>query len=104
MSAIPAKPFAALAQKATQEAAPKTAKLFKNGRSQAVRLPKEFSFEGTEIAVRRDPMTQEVILSPLIEPQPETWETRFAVWDSLGSPEEDELQRDEALPVERDFF
>ena len=26
-----------------------TAKLFKNGRSQAVRLPKEFRFKGTEI-------------------------------------------------------
>ncbi len=30
-----------------------TAKLFKNGRSQAVRLPKEFRFEGTEVRIRR---------------------------------------------------
>ncbi len=30
-----------------------TAKLFMNGRSQAVRLPKEFRFEGTEVRVRR---------------------------------------------------
>ena len=29
------------------------AKLFKNGRSQAVRLPKEFRFDGTEVRVRR---------------------------------------------------
>ncbi len=36
---------------------PKTAKLFKNGRSQAVRLPKEFRFEGAEVAIRRDPAT-----------------------------------------------
>ena len=30
-----------------------TAKLFKNGRSQAVRLPKEFRFEGEEVYVKR---------------------------------------------------
>ena len=32
---------------------PTTAKLFKNGRSQAVRLPKEFRFEGKEVRIRR---------------------------------------------------
>ena len=31
----------------------KTAKLFKTGRSQAVRLPKEFRFEGKEVRIRR---------------------------------------------------
>jgi antitoxin VapB len=31
----------------------RTAKLFKNGRSQAVRLPKEFRFEGDEVYVKR---------------------------------------------------
>ena len=30
-----------------------TAKLFKSGRSQAVRLPKEFRFEGKEVRIRR---------------------------------------------------
>ena len=30
-----------------------TAKLFKNGRSQAVRLPREFRFEGDEVRIRR---------------------------------------------------
>jgi antitoxin VapB len=30
-----------------------TAKLFKNGRSQAVRLPAEFRFEGTEVEIER---------------------------------------------------
>ena len=30
-----------------------TAKLFRNGRSQAVRLPKEFRFEGDEVRIRR---------------------------------------------------
>jgi virulence-associated protein VagC len=41
----------------------KVAKLFMNGRSQAVRLPKEFRFEGTEVAIRRNPATGEVLLS-----------------------------------------
>src|SRR5215472_4732933 len=34
-----------------------TAKLFKNGRSQAVRLPAEFRFEGREVYIRRDQKT-----------------------------------------------
>jgi antitoxin VapB len=32
-----------------------TAKVFKHGNSQAVRLPKEFRFEGTEVHIRRTP-------------------------------------------------
>jgi antitoxin VapB len=41
----------------------RTAKLFKNGRSQAVRLPSEFRFEGDEVEIRRDTLTGNVILS-----------------------------------------
>ena len=40
-----------------------TAKLFTSGRSQAVRLPSEFRFEGNEVFIRRDPLTGDVILS-----------------------------------------
>ena len=40
-----------------------TAKLFKNGRSQAVRLPKEFRFKGSEVRIRKD--GNKVILEPL---------------------------------------
>ena len=39
------------------------AKLFWNGRSQAVRLPKEFRFEGDEVEIRRD--GNAVILEPV---------------------------------------
>ena len=39
------------------------AKLFRNGRSQAVRLPREFRFEGSEVNIRRDPESGDVILS-----------------------------------------
>lgn len=41
----------------------RTAKLFTNGRCQAVRLPKEFRFEGSEVHIHRDPKTGDVILS-----------------------------------------
>jgi antitoxin VapB len=40
------------------------AKLFRNGRSQAVRLPREFRFEGTKVRVRR--VAEGVLLEPLI--------------------------------------
>ncbi|GIW53020.1 MAG: hypothetical protein KatS3mg081_2375 [Gemmatimonadales bacterium] len=42
---------------------PKRAKLFCNGRSQAVRLPKEFRFEGDEVLIRRE--GDRVILEPV---------------------------------------
>jgi virulence-associated protein VagC len=41
----------------------RTAKLFKHGRSQAVRLPKEFRMAGTEVRVRR--IGRGVLLEPI---------------------------------------
>jgi virulence-associated protein VagC len=40
-----------------------TAKLFRNGRSQAVRLPKEFRLKGTEVKIRKE--GEKVILEPI---------------------------------------
>jgi len=68
----------------------RTAKLFKNGRSQAVRLPKEFRFEGTEVAIRRDPETGEVVLSqPPAEPTM-SFDEWFALYNAIpdSAPEE----------------
>ena len=42
----------------------KTAKLFRNGRSQAVRLPREFRFEGDEVRIRQ--VGVGVLLEPVI--------------------------------------
>ena len=42
------------------------AKLFMHGRSQAVRLPKEFRFEGTEVFVRK--VGDDVVLSSQQKP------------------------------------
>lgn len=43
--------------------APRRAKLFWNGRSQAVRLPLEFRFEGSEVLVSRE--GDRVVLEPV---------------------------------------
>jgi antitoxin VapB len=43
-----------------------TAKLFKHGRSQAVRLPKDFRMPGTEVRVRR--IGRGVLLEPIDVP------------------------------------
>jgi antitoxin VapB len=70
---------------------PKTAKLFKNGRSQAVRLPKEFRFEGTEVAIRRDPATGEVVMAPLAPEPTLSFDEWFALYDAIpdDAPEEE---------------
>ena len=46
------------------------AKLFTNGRSQAVRLPVAYRFDTKEVFIRQDPDTGDVILSR----RPETWD------------------------------
>jgi antitoxin VapB len=46
-----------------------TAKLFRNGRSQAVRLPKEFSFAGDDVFIQR------VGDSVILFPRDKVWET-----------------------------
>src|SRR5258708_13325287 len=61
---------------------PRIAKLFRNGRSQAVRLPSEYRFEGSEVFVRRDPSTGDVILSR----RPESWNHFFAFLNTFAVP------------------
>jgi antitoxin VapB len=79
---------------------PKTAKLFRNGRSQAVRLPSEYRFEGSEVYVRREPATGDVILSR----RPESWKDLFALMDAIAVPKNFMAERDDAPPQERDLF
>lgn len=51
---------------------PRTAKLFMNNRSQAVRLPKEFQFKTQEVFIRK--VGSDVVLSP----KPEDWSSYLA--------------------------
>ncbi len=57
----------------------KTAKLFRNGRSQAVRLPLEFRFDGDEVRIRQ--VGGGVLLEPVIS-DPDKW---FAELDRFKS-------------------
>ena len=61
-----------------------TAKLFWNGRSQAVRLPKAFRFEGDEVRIRRS--GDSVILEPLHR---RSWPVGF--WEYLDASSKDWL-------------
>ena len=54
------------------------AKLFTNGGSQAVRLPKAYRFDGSYVYVRREGSA--VILEPAVPP---SWPTGF--WERLAS-------------------
>lgn len=69
------------------------AKLFRNGGSQAVRLPKEFRMPGDEVRIRRE--GDAVILEPL---EDEPWPAGF--WERFGSlpPVPDDFRRPEPLP------
>lgn len=74
----------------------RTAKLFTTGRSQAVRLPVEFRFEGKEVYIRRDPETGDVILSK----RPSSWDGLFELYDDGSVPDDfmgpaDRDQRDQ---------
>ena len=79
---------------------PRTAKLFMNGRSQAVRLPFELRFEGDEVYIRQDPDTGDVILSS----KPGNWQDFFELAKSSEIPEDFMADRDNALPEDRDLF
>ena len=61
-----------------------TAKLFTNGRSQAVRLPAAFRFDTKEVFIRQDPKTGDVILSR----KPTTWDGFFAALQSVDVPQD----------------
>jgi antitoxin VapB len=79
---------------------PKTARLFRNGRSQAVRLPAEYRFKGTEVYVRRDPTTGDVVLSR----RPDSWEDFFELMKTVDVPEDFLSDIPDLLPQNRKLF
>ena len=74
--------------------ATKTAKIFRSGNSQAVRIPKEFQLEGTEVEIQR--WGNALILRP----KRKSWK---AFVDSLERFSEDFLEsgRDQPKPQDR---
>ena len=55
------------------------AKIFTNGRSQAVRIPAEYRFKSKEVYIRRNEDTGEVILSE----KPDSWGVFFDMLENL---------------------
>lgn len=69
-----------------------TAKLFTTGRSQAVRLPKEFRFPGKEVRIRR------FGTGVLLEPVTVDMRAMFAAIDAIGAPFMPEGRQQPVLP------
>ena len=80
-----------------------TAKLFMHGRSQAVRLPKEFRLPGTEVKVTK--VGDKVILEPITEKKPFDAESFWATIDALGDkPFMPEGREQPDMPPDRVIF
>ena len=81
---------------------PTDAKLFWSGRSQAVRLPKAFRFEGDRVRVSR--MGAGILLEPVPEVKKETVEEWFARIDAIkGDPLFPEGRKQNLAPI-REYF
>jgi antitoxin VapB len=78
---------------------PRTAKLFFNGRSQAVRLPADFRFEDSEVFIRQDPATGDVILSR----RPQSWDGFFKLRQEVELPDEFLSSRMDEAPQKREI-
>lgn len=76
------------------------AKLFMNGRSQAVRLPAKYHFDCDEVYLRKDPETNDVILSRKLG----SWDDLFELMDSIDAPDQFMAERDKETSQERDLF
>jgi antitoxin VapB len=69
------------------------AKIFKNGDSQAIRLPKEFRFKGKEVYIRKE--GNNVIISPIDDAVDRLWKTINSFSDDFT------LERDQPEILER---
>jgi antitoxin VapB len=63
-------------------------------------LPAGFRFEGSEVFIRQDPSTGDVILSR----RPDSWESFFQLAQQLEVPEEFMADRRDRAPRKRDLF
>ena len=76
------------------------AKLFMNGRSQAVRLPARFRFDCDEVYIRKDPETNDIIISR----KPGSWDDFFELMGTIEVPSDFLAGRDNKPAEERDLF
>lgn len=81
----------------------KLVRLFKNGASQAVRLPAEFRFSGKTVYATQNEETGDVVLST--RPGAKHWEEFFARLRSVDMPPDFMADRPlNRLPHEKDIF
>lgn len=66
------------------------ARLFRNGRNQAVRIPREFELPGQEVILRKD--GDRLIVEPVKPPDRQSLAELFASWETLDEefPDVDE--------------
>ena len=73
------------------------ARVFMSGRSQHVTIPAEFRFRHSEVSIRRDPSTGDIILSE----GPGAWADVFAALDAARVPDDFLSDRDRRPPARR---
>jgi antitoxin VapB len=79
------------------------ARLFKNGASQAVRLPAEFRFPGDSVYATRDEETGDVVLST--RPGAKHWDKFFARLRAIEVPQDYLKERPmNRIPEEQSIF
>jgi antitoxin VapB len=70
----------------------RTARLFRNGSNQAVRLPREYEIQAEEVYIERN---GDVLV---LTPKPKNWDSYFAQARRLGADMPDQVE--DALPRE----
>jgi antitoxin VapB len=75
---------------------PNTAKIFKNSRSQVVRLPAEFRFSGPEVSIERQGDAL------FLRPKPVNWDDFFARQSNI--PADLMAEREDPEPENREPF
>jgi antitoxin VapB len=84
----------------TPETAPqvRTASLFRNGRNQALRIPREFELDASQVEIRKE--GNSLVITPL---RPDRLLALLASWEPLA-PEDDFPEMEDLPPQERDVF
>ena len=78
----------------------KSTKLFMNGRSQAVRLPASFRFDCDEVKIRKDPISGNVVISPLRK----NWDSFIQLASTTEVPSDFLDERNDEAPQTREVL
>lgn len=76
----------------------RTASLFRNGRNQALRIPREFELDASQVEIRKE--GNSLVITPL---RPDRLLALLASWEPLA-PEDDFPEMEDLPPQERDVF